>query len=392
VIDQFLTMQPTDRPSIKIHSDRQFLKPDYPPTVMLYPFWGKEQEDPRNPRTGRYDHYAETGAAYFEWSSLEAADLVIVPVAWQYALKDSAQKQLAWQLIRRARAAGKPAVVFYQSDFDFPLGLGDTLIFRTSLVASRRQPHEFVLPAWHEDFVPRYFNGQLPLRTKSELPSVGFCGLSKPIEATLTQKLKEWLIDEEKLTGIKIGNLGSVVRARALRVLLNSSLVKTHYMIHPGFIGGAQQKGGRFDFEKFYQVRQDYIQNICDSDYILCCRGLGNFSARFYEVLSSGRIPVFVNTNCALPYDFMLDYKQYMVWVEEREIPYIDQKIAEFHANLSPQAFIDLQYKCRQLWEQYLTPTGFFANFHRHFHPNGQLDQTPTGNPQTLEISTGRRS
>lgn len=372
-----------DIPRIKIYSDRQFLKSDYPPTVMLYPFWGKGQEDPRHPRTGRYDHYTETGAAFFELTELESADLVVVPVEWQHALKDPAQKQLAIQLIQMARAAGKPAIVFYQSDFDFPLGLKDTWVFRTSLLASRKKSFEVALPGWNEDFVARYFNGRLPLRSKSEQPSVGFCGLSKPLQASWTQKVKELLIDEEKLTGIKIGNLGSVVRARALRVLQNSKLVQTNFMVHQGFIAGAQKKGGHFDFEKFHQVRQYYVQNLVESDYILCCRGLGNFSARFYEVLSSGRIPVFVNTDCALPYNFMLDYKSYMVWVEEREIPYIDQKVAEFHAKLSPQAFIDLQYECRKLWEQYLSPTGFFANFYRHFDHNQQFDLT-TSNPQPI--------
>lgn len=378
-----------DKPRIKIYSDRQFLKPEYPPTVMLYPFWGKEQEDPRNPRAGRYDHYAETGSDYFELTSLDEADLAIVPVAWQYALKDAEQKQLAVQFIERARAAEKPAVVFYQGDFDFPLGLGNTLVFRTSLLASRRKPYEFVLPAWHEDFMFRYFNGQLPIRSKSEQPSIGFYGLSKPLEATLVQKVKERLIEEEKLTGIKIGNLGSVVRARALRVLLRSSLVKTNCMIYQNFIGGAQKKAGRFDFEQFHQVRQHYVQNVVESDYILCCRGLGNFSVRFYEILSSGRIPIFVNTNCALPYDFMLDYKRYMIWVEEKDIPYIDQKVAEFHARLSPQAFVDLQHECRKLWEQYLSPSGFFANFHRHFDQAHLLNQTAISSKSPIfETST----
>ena len=33
------------------------------------------------------------------------------------------------------------------------------------------------------------------------------------------------------------------------------------------------------------------------SPYILCVRGAGNYSARFYEALALGRIPVLVNTS-----------------------------------------------------------------------------------------------
>ncbi|MEB3359624.1 MAG: exostosin family protein, partial [Synechococcales bacterium] len=127
------------------------------------------------------------------------------------------------------------------------------------------------------------------------------------------------------------------------------------------------------DYNLLKQVRRDYVQNMVESDYVLCCRGLGNYSFRLYEALSCGRIPVLINTDCVLPYDFWIDYKDYCIWVEEREISDLPEIVADFHARLSPQAFIAHQQNCRALWEHYLSPRGFFSNLHRHLQDLGLI-------------------
>ena len=98
------------------------------------------------------------------------------------------------------------------------------------------------------------------------------------------------------------------------------------------------------------KARQEYVQNMIESDYILCARGAGNFSYRLYETLSCGRIPVFIDTDCVLPYNFAIEWKKYCVWVNEGELSHIAEKVAEFHSRLSPQEFLDLQSACRRLW------------------------------------------
>jgi hypothetical protein len=107
---------------------------------------------------------------------------------------------------------------------------------------------------------------------------------------------------------------------------------------------------------------------MVNSDYILCARGKGNFSFRLYETLSCGRIPVFINTDCVLPYDFEINWKEFCVWVEEEDIDSIAKRVAEFHNALTPEGFTAIQRKCRKLWEDRLSPEGFFANFHKHLN------------------------
>lgn len=65
------------------------------------------------------------------------------------------------------------------------------------------------------------------------------------------------------------------------------------------------------------------------SDYVLCARG-GDFSYRLYETLSYGRIPVFVDTDCVLPYDSEIKWKDYCVWVDEKEVNRIGERSRSF--------------------------------------------------------------
>lgn len=115
------------------------------------------------------------------------------------------------------------------------------------------------------------------------------------------------------------------------------------------------------------QSRRQHVENMFESDYVLCTRGSGNYSIRFYETLCNGRIPVFVNTDCVLPFEEWIDWRQYCVWVEAREVSRVAERVAEFHQSLSPAEFKDRQRACRSLWEEWLSPYGFFKNIRRYF-------------------------
>ena len=41
--------------------------------------------------------------------------------------------------------------------------------------------------------------------------------------------------------------------------------------------------------------------------------------------------------------------------------------VAAYHARMSSQEFRERQLACRRLWEERLTPDGFYDHFHEHF-------------------------
>jgi hypothetical protein len=104
---------------------------------------------------------------------------------------------------------------------------------------------------------------------------------------------------------------------------------------------------------------------MINSDYAIVARGAGNFSYRLYEALSCGRIPIFIDTDCVLPYAHMIDWKKYLLWIDESEIDSLPEKLMQFHETISDQEFVRLQLSIRKLYEEWISPVGFFSNLWR---------------------------
>jgi hypothetical protein len=268
-------------------------------------------------------------------------------------------------MTQRAKEANKISIGFFGGDCShLKLKKENDLMFRHSLYASTRSANDFAYPAWSKDILSEFLNGELPIKKEKPVkPTVGFCGFSldKSFQTyfkLLLHKSEKYLINRK----IPRYHIGNVFRSLALSKLSKSSLINNNFIIrNQSFFQNTIS-------DSILQKKQkdEFVQNILDSDYIFCCRGSGNYSFRFYEALSSGRIPVFLDTDCILPYDFEIDWKKYCVWIDETELPLIAEKIAEFHDNLSPQEFVDLQYECRKIWQERISPEGFFENLYRH--------------------------
>jgi hypothetical protein len=342
-----------------IFSDRRFLATESTPhAVILAPFWGTNPESAGEPETGRFARYAAVGASFLRLTELEDSEVAVFPQNWESAGDEAGG--LAEQFTAVCVDAGKPAVFFSGSDSTEPLPV-DAVTFRTSILRSERRANEFALPAWSEDFLERYLGGELQPRRRNVRPVVGFCGntLGGLPAATRVERLLRRTPEPQAshLTGER-------PRTRALRALGSERRIETNFVLRGDFLAGAHG-----DPAALVETRSEYVQNMQQSDYILCVRGIGNFSYRLYETLSLGRIPVFVDTECVLPLEFEVDWRDHCVWVEEDEIDVIGDRILAFHESVSDAEFEERQRACRRLWETRIAPQGFFASFHRHFQP-----------------------
>jgi Exostosin family len=366
-----LTEKLTSR-QLSFYSSKSFLPEGIPYIAFLYPFWGKNIEDSSNPSNHRYDRYVETGHQFLRLAELKEAQLAILPFDWSEVERHPQALTIAQDLAQQAEHRKIPLIIFYLDDATTAVDLDNTLIFRTSSDRSTRQSNEFVIPAWSEDFVEHYCQGQVQVREKSEKPVIGYCGYSAIVSprSSLTNHLRLQLgaVPGMARTFEKFGFdlvkhslpwlYGSRIRAQAIFILSKTSKVKCNFLIRDVL----------HHTEKLtLSQREQFVDNMLNSDYILCTRGGGNFSYRFYETLSCGRIPVFINTNCELPFERWIDWKRYCVWVEEEDLPFLGERISEFHNKLTSQQFKELQMECRKLWLEWLSPQGFIANFHRYF-------------------------
>ncbi len=356
---------------LKIFSDKNFLPAEMEHVPMLFPFWGKSYEEHEPLKSGCFDRYIEIGHSFFEVVALAHADLAVVPHGWNST--DQKRRDLAIQFSEKANQAGKQLVVFAIGDAYSDITIKNAIVIHHELYRSRKKVNEFAIPVWSQDLTARYLGGNLSIRQKQVKPVVGFCGYAPPLEMPFNKaKLKatlRWGASHLGITRLIPTFTGFSARARALHVLSKSSLVQSNFIIRNQFVfdkRGVLLPGGNKDSALKY--RQEFIDNILESDYILCARGGANCSIRFYEALSCGRIPILIDTDCVLPYDFVIDWKKYCVWVDESDISHVAQRVAEFHDNLSPKEFLDLQYECRRLWDQWVSPEGYFANFYQHFN------------------------
>lgn len=349
---------------LKIFSDRRFLPSGVAHEQIFYPFWGTSPENMILPGASYYEafeRYIKIGRAIFQLSSLEEAELVIFPGNLE-KIFDPKYLNLATELVEIAKQKKKLTAGFFWGDCsDKKLPISCDIVFRNAFYQSTRSSSDFAYPNWTLDFTKTYFNDRVPFRKKSGKPVVGFCGfIGKSDIKFYTKRL---LYQFKKLTGNIYPPphyIGHLLRKQAFSLLSKSKLVKANFIIRDN-MGFVSQSPANHE-----TYRKTYIQNMLDSDYIFCCRGYGNHSTRFYEVLSCGKIPVFLDTDCVLPYDFEIDWKKYCVWIKQEELPIIAEKITEFHEKLSPQEFVDLQHECYKIWTKKLSPEGFFSNLNKH--------------------------
>lgn len=319
---------------LKIYSHRVFLNPGQRYQSLLYPFWGIDQPDP----THRFDTFIKTGPTYIQLTdNLKACDLAV----WPGEATD--QTPHLKDFMALAKKAQKPTLAFCFSDYEGLIVTPFSYVFRTSFNKRNRQTREYSVPAWCEDFSKTY---HITLRNKQSQPVVGYCGYVN----SRGDQFQTFL-------GLKKISLGMQLRTQAVHILNQSTLITTNFILRSGFWG--KQRGNS---SSQAQLRKEFVDNIKGSDYTLCVRGGGNFSYRFYETLSAGRIPVFIDTECVLPYENEIDWKSLMIRVDSSNLESLPAMVHNSHKPLSKNDFAIWQSRCYQTWKQWLSPEGFYQN------------------------------
>lgn len=213
------------------------------------------------------------------------------------------------------------------------------------------------LPVVNSDRVRIHYNSsEIEVRTKGEKPVVGFCGYAHASlknqmrwsSRFLYENTKRFLQNPRRKDYEPLFSAPNE-RAYLMRRLEQSERVTTHFIYRKEYRAGATTEASR------KKTTAEYYENIIQSDYVLCVRGAGNFSIRLYETLMMGRIPIFVDTDCLLPFPEHIDWKKYMIWVPWKNRKNIADIVADFHAKLTDEEFKTLQKQCRKLWKEQLS-------------------------------------
>jgi len=246
-----------------------------------------------------------------EYTNVEECDFILHPFKVQFSSKIDS-------LIEKSERYRKKILLFHNDDDDRIFNFKNSIIFRTSLYKSKKPSNYFSLPAFCNNL-----NKDIQFkRVKSEIPTVGFCGaLTNPI------------------------------RKKTLEIINKTDLIK-NFIIREKFWGG--DIWGT-------KVREEYVTNIINSDFVVCTRGAGNFSYRFYEALCLGRIPLVINTDIDLPFDEFIDYGGILLI---DDLNNIEKKVMDYWCSI--QDYNQLQMQLQNFWIENLSPIGFIKNLNRY--------------------------
>ncbi|MGD9901871.1 MAG: hypothetical protein AB7U83_00270 [Vicinamibacterales bacterium] len=361
-------------PTLNLFTDRRHYLPEHRRLLvhLLRPVWEAAEAEP------------SAGSCRIV-SAPEQADVVVLPMTWHYYVEHGRLQQ-ALALGATARAAGKPLLVFAAGDCEPVVPIDNAVVLHPGPNRRARPTaaRSLAVPSFVPDLRALYYPGPPVYREKQPRPVVGFCGYATTPTHRLALATLRNLADNVRYA---VGALSVVpppvvpavvLRGRVLRALRANPAIDDRFVIRDDYRAGLRDAAERADPR--HPTRMEFVRAIHDCDYTVCIRGGGNFSLRLYETLALGRIPIFVDTDSMLPYDFLFDWRRYCCWIDEHEVDRVADKVAAFHASLSPSEFRERQQACRWLWEEWLSTEGFRRHFDQYVAHSGGFEADASDN------------
>lgn len=148
------------------------------------------------------------------------------------------------------------------------------------------------------------------------------------------------------------GFISHVSRFLCIKELEKDSRIQTNFLIRDKFWAGKPHD------EK---VVSEYRENLRNSQFVLCNRGAGNWSMRFYHALEVGRIPVLINSGNELPFNKHINYSQYIIFANNEK-----DMIKKIMHSWEHDDIIRRQNGCRKLFQEWFSPSAFMEKVKLH--------------------------
>ena len=111
-----------------------------------------------------------------------------------------------------------------------------------------------------------------------------------------------------------------------------------------------------YDLETKKQLQETWLNLLTTTDFVLCPKGNGLGSIRFYETLYYGKIPILYGDKYKLPLTKEIQYEKFTVRIPENDIKNSNNYIENFLQNNDLQT---AKNKARKTWENYFSNQNF---------------------------------
>ncbi len=290
--------------------------------------------------------------------NINEADFLLFPHDFYYFMIGKISKEYLDEHIALAQKNKKKLLIFDLSDLtEREINVPHSIVFRIAGYKHKQKENEIIMPYFVED-LSKY--QEINWRQKGGKPVIGFCGWAGL--KNVDQKIRFWLktvFMSVRIFLISDKNLGAhrqgiYFRIKAIKILKKCSditcnfIVRKSYSSHKATIGLPAE-----------EARKQYIENISNSDFTLCTRGDSNSSYRFFEVLSLGRIPLVIDTECVLPLRNVIDYDKFSLFVDYKNLDDLCGIVENFYKKINNEKFIEMQKTARMVFERYLNAAAF---------------------------------
>jgi hypothetical protein len=253
----------------------------------------------------------------------EEALFWVLPHDWSVYYSNPLWMSQALDFCSAAEKTGKTVMSFSGGDQGITVPVSNNcLVYRQSGYRSNRRSNERTAPFFLSDpiefFIPESEKDVLQ-RPLGEKPIVGFCGMAPHgLVTEIKERLQVFVKNAKTIIGKSPFDQQEILsssnlRYQTLQTFADSADFTTNYLIRQKYRGGEQSPENR------KKTTDEYYANQVQSDLIICVRGVGNFSLRFFETLAMGRIPIFIDTDSPLP-EIEGDWNDFIIWVDRNEV------------------------------------------------------------------------
>ncbi|MGC8490864.1 MAG: exostosin domain-containing protein [Syntrophobacteraceae bacterium] len=109
--------------------------------------------------------------------------------------------------------------------------------------------------------------------------------------------------------------------------------------------------------EERIKRRNEFLKAMAASLTTLCPRGTGFNSARFFETMCMGRVPILISDGCELPSAGEIDWDSLILRIDEGEIDNIGSILRKFSTKFDAHQLARMGIKNRIVWETYMQPS-----------------------------------
>ena len=135
-------------------------------------------------------------------------------------------------------------------------------------------------------------------------------------------------------------------REKIIQQLQKNSAIQCNFIIREKYWGGKPNDPILLD---------EFTNNITHSHFVVCCRGRGNYSMRFYQTLSAGRIPILINNDMELPFENEIDWTSFVVIGDNEEE--VIKKVLNWYENKNIE---EIQKKCKYIYDHFIDKDIYF--------------------------------